>query len=179
MGALVLAKVSGSAVRRLGVGALVAVLAVALVALLAPSAEAVLVPQKSIMGVKLGQTRQQVIDRLGEPDKTVKKSHPLGGSYFELRYGRTSFLAWRDVEGALGTVFAMVTKSAKERTEDNVGVGSSEKKLRDRVKGVSCETESRRRFCMIGALRPGKVVTTFWLNSERRIYRIQISYVID
>jgi len=153
-------------------------IAVALALIVTPAAaDAAIIVQKSIAGVRLGMTRAQVEAVLGRPSAVNRPSHEIFGTYTELRYGltRISLFAGKD-----GEVFNLRTTSKKQRTSRNVGVGSSEKVLRQRVKGLTCETAFGARTCIVGRLEPGRVVTTFWISrSTRRVTAVGIGRVID
>ena len=140
-------------------------------------ADAALVVQQSIAGVKLGMTRAQVEAVLGEPSEVNRPTNEIFGRYTELRYGLTSISLFA---GTGGEVFNLHTTSKRQRTSHDVGVGSSERALRLHVKGVSCETAYGRRTCIVGRLEPGRVVTTFRVNRRtRRVSSISIGRVID
>lgn len=154
------------------------VLAAVLSGLLVPAvADAALVVQKSIAGVELGMTREQVEAVLGEPSEVNRPTNEIFGGYTELRYGLTYVSLFADTGGE---VFNLHTTSKRQRTSHDVGVGSSERTLRRHVKGVSCETAYGRRTCIVGRLEPGRVVTTFRINRRtRRVSSVSIGRVID
>lgn len=144
---------------------------------LAPTADAALVVQKSIAGVKLGMTREQVEAVLGDPSEVNRPTNEIFGRYTELRYGLTYVSLFA---GSGGEVFNLHTSSKLQRTSHDIGVGSSEKALRRHVKGVSCETAYGRRTCIVGRLEPGRVVTTFRITRRtRRVSSVSIGRVID
>lgn len=145
-----------------------------------PVAGALIVPQSSIRGVKLGMTRAEVTAKLGEPNEKRTRRNELIGKYVELRYGRTVFSLYRDSDGYEGTVFNMTTRSRAEKTKSGVGVGSSERAVRRGVKNARCMTEFGRRTCTVGKLRPGRKVTTFDISRKGgKVTRVSTGFVID
>lgn len=146
-------------------------------ALSASVADATLVVQKSLAGVKLGMTRAQVEAKLGKPSAVLKPKSEILGDYFELRYGLTYVSV---TPGDEGGVFDISTTSKKQRTADGVGVGTSEKVLKQRVKNVKCEVGRDFRICSVGTFRPGRTVTTFRMNRQtKKVTVIQLGRVID
>jgi hypothetical protein len=59
-----------------------------------------------------------------------------------------------------------------------VGVGSSERRLRRRLKGERCQTVSGYRSCSIGAFEPGRVVTDFRIR-RRHVVSVVVGRVVD
>lgn len=145
--------------------------------LTAGAADGALVVQQSLAGVKLGMTRAQVEAKLGEPSEVKRPTSEIFGRYTELRFGLTKVSIFDSAEGG---VFAVTTTSKKQRTSRDVGVGTSEKVLRQRVKGVRCETFSGFRTCSVGRFEPGRTVTTFRIGrTSKRVASIQLGRVID
>lgn len=141
-------------------------------------AQADLVVQKSLAGVKLGMTRAQVEKVLGEPSAVSRPTNEIFGRYTELRYGLTRVSLF---DGEDGTVFSVTTTSKKQRTSRGVGVGSTEKVLRQKVKGVRCETYAGRfRICTVGTASPGRTVTDFRIGlKSKKVARITLGTIID
>lgn len=161
-------------VRRLpaALGATVVALAVA-----APAADAALVVQRSIAGVRLDMTEAQVRARLGEPSATRTVPAEILGTYRELRYGLTRISVF---DGEDRRVFSITTTSRRERTAAGIGVRSRERFVREKVRGVRCATEFGVRACTVGRLEPGRTVTTFRIDrSTGRVTRVSLGRVID
>lgn len=159
--------------RRLAVTLAALVLAGAAVA---PAAQARIVPQRGMMGVRLGMTAAQVRARLGAPDSVSYPSHPILRSFKLYRYGLTKIAIHR---GRRGTVFSFFTTSRRERTAKGVGVGSREATVRRHVRGVRCRTEFGLRHCWVGSFRPGRRVTDFAISRTGRVRAISLGFVID
>lgn len=147
------------------------------IAVAAPAADAAIVVQRSIAGVRLDMTEAQVRERLGEPSATRTVQAEILGSYRELRYGLTRISVF---DGEDRRVFAITTTSRRERTAAGIGVRSRERFVRRRVRGVRCATEFGVRACTVGRLEPGRTVTTFRIDrSTGRVTRVSLGRVID
>jgi hypothetical protein len=149
-------------------------LAAALFALLAcaAAASAAIVPQRGIAGVRLEMTKAQVRAARGAPTSVVHGSNDFG-SFTIYRYSglRVTFQGNR-------TVTAVFTTRATERTAAGVGVGSTEAKVRAKVAGVRCRTESGFRHCFVGRFLPGRRVTDFRIK-RGHVTSVQVAFVLD
>ncbi len=141
------------------------------------SANGALVPQGSIRGVKVGMTLSQVRERLGNPTSNRATRHPILGLTRTLRYGQLTVSF--DGRSSNAPVTAVVTASRADRTASGLGVGSRERQLRAGLKGLKCKTELGYRTCVLGVLRPGRLVTDFSLSSSGRVKRVTLGRVID
>ena len=138
--------------------------------LLAPAAAAgLIVPGKSIRGVKLGMTQKQVRFLLGTPRKGVHGSNEFG-SYTELRYATIEV----SFQGETA-VTNIATTSAADRTAGGIGVGSTKAAARKTFPGLRCEG----RVCSLGRFLPGARVTSFWFTSAGRVGEVSVGLVID
>ena len=133
---------------------------------------ATIVPQQSIAGVRLQMSQAAVRGRLGTPIRIVRGSNEFG-RFTEFRYPalRVSF------QGN-SAVTNISTTRRSERTARGVGVGSTEREVRARVRGVQCKTEFGFRHCFLGRFLPGGRVTDFQIR-RGRVIRIDIGFVID
>jgi hypothetical protein len=147
--------------------ALVAVLAVPAVA------SAVIVPQKSIMGVELAMTKAQVKAEAGEPDHVTHPRNEIVGRYTEYQYGRTQ-VGIADQSG----VFYVFTKDKQEKTPGGVGVGVTKGKLRSTLKGEKCEKEGSFHHCFLGRFEAGRTVTDFRIR-KGIVRSVTLGTVID
>jgi hypothetical protein len=149
-------------------------LAAALFALLvcAATASAAIVPQRGIAGVRLEMTKAQVRAARGTPASVVHGSNDFG-SFTIYRYPglRVTFQGNRNVT-------AVFTTRVTERTAAGVGVGSTEAKVRAKVAGVRCRTESGFRHCFVGRFLPGRRVTDFRIK-RGHVTSVQVAFVID
>jgi len=156
--------------------ALAAAMFVAL--LLAPAADALIVPQRGIAGIRLKMIRAQVVRAKGEPDAERLIHNELIGRQRMVRYGRTRafFGGFRQRAG----VVTITTRDPGQRTRSGVGVGSSEATLRARIAGARCRTEFGTRHCWKGRFRAGERVTDFTIGlPDRRVTAVMIGFVID
>jgi hypothetical protein len=149
-------------------------LAIALLLLLPAGAEALIVPQRSIMGVELEMTRAEVKAVAGEPDEVEKRPHEIVGQITEYRYGRTRVGIARNS----GVIFVN-TRDRSERTAEGVGIGSSKRFLRRNLSGERCRDEFGVHHCFLGAFRAGRTVTDFRLNKRNRVRSVTLGLVID
>ena len=136
------------------------------------SAQAVIVPQRSIAGVKLGMTEVQVRAGLGAPIR-VRRCANLFGPWRQLVYrrGAVSFQSGKKVTN-------LMTSSKLERTLIGVGVGSTLTKLRTSLKGETCKKEFGVHHCWIGSWEPGRIVSDFRLVHDR-VSVVTVGYVFD
>jgi hypothetical protein len=147
---------------------------VAAAAVIATPASAVIVPQRSIAGVRLSMKPQQVRLKLGQPDKTRHPRSDIFGRYTSWYYGRTRVDMFRG-----GNVFNVTTTSPSQKTSSGAGVGSTEADVRAGVRHVRCRTEFGHRHCSVGMFSPGRTVTDFQLSPAGVVTRVTLGYVID
>jgi hypothetical protein len=156
------------AMRKLILAGVVASLLVA-----APVASANIVVGKSIAGVSLGMTEQQVITTLGPAKKTTNSTDEITGQpVTELAYNTAV------VDISNGSVILIATRSKKEKTANGVGVGTTEKKLKQKIKGVKCAGK-KVRICVKGSGKSGTVVTAFSISKSKKVTFIVIGLVLD
>ncbi len=151
------------------------VIAFTLAALLALPAQAGAYVQidKGIAGARIGATPAQVKAALGDP-ASVKTGTNEFGPYSTYLY-----------EGGLRVNFqgndevtAVYTTGRGDRTTRGIGVGSSERALRQKHSGLRCATFEGFRSCHTGQGNPGEVITDFAIR-KGRITRITVGRVID
>jgi hypothetical protein len=145
----------------------------ALIALaLCASSEAVIVPQHSIGGARIGMTETQVRAKLGSPLR-LRSGSNLFGHWRQLVYRQVS------VSFQSGNkVTNLMTKSASEQTASGVRVGWTLAKLRAGLNGETCRREFGVHHCWIGNWEPGQVISEFRLKLNR-VRVISIGYVFD
>jgi hypothetical protein len=146
--------------------------AVATSLLLAPSAGAVIQLDRAISGARIGNTKSEVRDALGEPRRIIRRDSDFGPTTtFRYRGGLSvGFLG--------GRVTGVRTTGLGDRTNRGVGVGSTEQRVRNRVPGVTCETFEGTRICSRGAEQPGDRGTFFFIR-QGRVTRVDVVRVID
>jgi hypothetical protein len=140
--------------------------------LFAPAAEAVIQLDRAVSGARLGNSRSEVRAALGTPRRVIVRDG-LFGPTTEFRYRgglRVIFLN--------GRVTLAGTTGLGDRTNRGVGVGSSERAVRNRVPGVTCETFEGTRICSRGAEQPGERGTFFFLR-QGRVTRAEVAILID
>ncbi|MFL5827430.1 MAG: hypothetical protein ACJ76V_12965 [Thermoleophilaceae bacterium] len=141
-------------------------------AVVAP-AGAVIRVQKGIAGVRIGMTQQQMKDVLGKP-RSVKQGSNDFGPYTQFVYPARLAITFQGNRRVTG----IYTSGKKERTPDGVGVGSSERLVKRKVKDVVCETIGTAHTCHVGNFDPGHRVTVF-LFKGNRVERVTIGLVLD
>jgi hypothetical protein len=147
-------------------------LAIAALLLLAPAAEAKFVVQESIAGVKLGMTASQVRKVLGPPRHVSYPKNEIQGSIKFYDYGATEVSLTR---GESSQVFNITTTSKAQRTSTGLGVGSTGAAVKRAYRRADCMGL----ICTIGAIEPGKRVTSFFLSARGTVKRIALGIVID
>ncbi|MBA2505528.1 MAG: hypothetical protein H0V29_06225 [Thermoleophilaceae bacterium] len=150
--------------------------AAALTLVIPAAAQAEIVPQKSIADVSLGASEADVRGALGKSPR-VKTQTDDFSKVRTYTYGKTK-VTFRQDEGGDYIVFAITTVSKSEKTDDGVGVGSTEAAVKKDVSRVKCETFARLRTCHVGAFRAGRVVTDFTIESGK-VVRVTLGRVVD
>lgn len=151
------------------------VLAAAAAAALALPAQAGAMIQidQGIAGARIGSSQAQVQAALGAPDL--------------VKTGTNEFGPWRQFfyAGGLrvffqgdGDVTSVALLGRGDRTTKGIGVGNTEKALRQKHSGLTCETTSGFRSCHTGDFMPGERVTDFWIT-KGKITRVVVGIVID
>lgn len=136
------------------------------------TAGAVIVPQHSIAGVRVGATEAQVRAVAGAPVRVVAGANDFG-AYRQLRYrGLTVTL-----QGGR-RVTSVFTTSRAQRTRSGIGVGSTESALRRAIPVARCESVGDIRGCVVGEELPGRRVTRFSIQ-DGRVSRVIVGVVID
>jgi hypothetical protein len=153
-----------------------AVVVIALLVASAAPAQARIVPQRGMKGIRLGMSVRDVRDRLGAPDKIAFEINPIEGRIRVYAYGltRASFSPGGDAR-----VNSISTTSRHERTSRGVGVGSRRGLVARKVPGVRCRIEFGTDHCYVGSFDPGKRVTDFLIGANGRVRRVTVGFVID
>ena len=151
---------------------------IAAAALLAPlgapaAAEALIQVDRGIAGARLGNTRAEVRAALGSPESTRSGSNEFG-----------KFLQWR-FRGGITVLFqdrrevtTVSTTGRGDRTVHGVGVGSREAQVRNRVRGIRCETVAGTRSCHTGSFTAGEILTDFLIRGGT-VRRVVVGRVLD
>lgn len=150
-------------------------IAVLLAAMLAVPAQAGAYVQidQGIAGARLGSSQDEVKAALGEP-KLVKTGSndfgPFSTYYYEggLRVG---------FQGNT-QVTSVYTTGKGDRTTKGIGVGNTEKALRQKHSGLVCEGSGNFRFCRTQALDAGERVTVFRIRNGK-ISQVTVAFVLD
>ncbi len=156
---------------------LVALASVVALAFAAAPAHAVIVPQKSIKGIKLGLSQNGVRAAAGKPTKARTIDNEIMGRVLEWSYGKTKVLFNGRTSDA--RVINLETTSPNERTAGGIGVGSTRAQVLAKVKGVKCENDDGFRHCFVGRFLPGRTVTDFRLNKANKVTLVDVGIVID
>jgi hypothetical protein len=143
--------------------------------LLTASAGATIVPQRGMEGVRIGLRQPQLRAHLGRAAHARRLRDDAGQRYLELRYVHPVRLTVKLYGGAVTEVS---TTDPRERTRAGVGVGSTERQVLRKVPHVRCRTEQRRRHCLVGAFKPGHVVTDFSVRGGR-VKLVTLGLVLD
>lgn len=140
----------------------------------APSASATIVVNQSIAGVSLGMTQAQVVATLGPPKATTTSTDKATGQpVVSLTYNSAGVDLIGDKAVAIGS------SSRSEKTANGAGVGTKEKTLRKKVKGLRCSGKKFRQ-CVKGSGRPGTPLTSFIINSKtKKVRGVLVGIVID
>ena len=152
---------------------LVPALAVAALLALPSQAGAIIQFDQGIAGARIGNSQAQVKAALGEP-ALVKTGNndfgPFRQFYFE--GGIRVFFQGDD------DVTAVTTLGRGDRTSKGIGVGNTEKALKQKHPSLKCETFGGFRSCHTGSGNPGERITDFHIT-KGKITRIVVGIVID
>ena len=137
------------------------------------SASALIQIDRGIAGARLTNTQAEVRAALGKPVRVIRGRNIFGPTLtFRYRGGISVFFQGRR------TVTAVFLTGRGDRTRRGVGVGSSERAVRNRVPGVTCDSVSGVRSCHTNEFLPGQRVTDFRIRNGR-VNRVAVSFVID
>jgi hypothetical protein len=149
-------------------------LAAAAVLVVAAPAGAVIRPQKGMAGVRLGMTQTQMRTVLGTPTMTKQGDNDFGPfTHFVYPHSITvTFQGNRKVTG-------ISTRGRTEKTERGVGVGSTEKAVKQKVGHVRCERIAGKDTCHVGSFEAGHRVTVFLISKTGKVATITVGFVLD
>jgi hypothetical protein len=115
----------------------------------ATPAEARIVVNQRIGAARLSLSDDQVIDRLGEPDKITYREMDFGGPSKTFHYfDRRLTVKFYDIEEPR-VAWSVTTKSAGERTKSGLGLGSAVGRVRHRLDGEVCHLKSGDGSCAV------------------------------
>ena len=139
-------------------------LAVLLAAVLPAAARAGFQINRSMEGVRIGMTREAVRGRLGAPAR-----RELGPDFVNWRYRRPAMEVTFKPR-----VITLFTRSAFVRGPRDIGVGTSERRLKSVVDGLRCESAEGQRLCFLGSFDTGRRSTVFVMR-RRQVTSVTIS----
>jgi hypothetical protein len=149
-----------------------AILAAAVVfTVAAPPASAEIVVNRSIAGVSLGMSQDEVLDLLGSPNRTVT-NRAFDTTYTYRSRGIQVVFA---PNGSTNDVTTVVVRGRAERTASGVGVGSTLGALRRGVTGERCVRAPNRRHRWCSVRSRGRH-TTFVITSTKRVHQIVFGF---
>ena len=128
---------------------------------------------QGIAGARLGNSQAEVRAALGEPRLVKTGSNDFGPfSVFYYEGGlRVTFQGNEQVTSVL-------TTGKGDRTTKGIGVGNTEKALRQKHPSLVCEGSGSFRFCRTQSLEAGERVTVFRMKSGK-INQITVAFVLD
>jgi hypothetical protein len=151
---------------------------------LAAPAHAVILPQRSIAGVRPGMSQQRVLDRLGAPRTTVTRLGGSGGddpitTYTYPRRGLRVY-AHPNRANTVNVVFDVeVYKGHGQRTPSGIGIGSRRSAVDRRVAHSKCRRyDPTYAICFVGRGTTGSITTTFWLDRRNRVKKVDLARII-
>ena len=142
-------------------------------AVAAPPASAEIVVNRSIAGVSLGMSQDEVLDLLGSPDRNITNP-AFDTTYTYLSRGlRVTF----HPNGDTNDVTNVSVRRRGERTASGVGVGSTFREMRAGISGERCVRAPNRRHRWCSVLRRGPLRhSTFVISSSNRVLEVLIGY---
>lgn len=132
-------------------------------------AQARFVVNRSMEGVAIGMSTDDVRERLGTPG-----SREAGPDFTTWRYRRPPLEVTFKPD-----VVTLHTTSARVRGPGRIGVGTPERRLKAVLgRGLRCETTARQRMCMLGSFETGRRSTVFEME-RRRVVAVTISRSVE
>jgi hypothetical protein len=159
----------------------VAPLALVLVAVSAAPANATIVPQDNIAGVKIDMTQEKVLEVLGSPATTITRRG--GGcacvpvtTYTYKRRGIKVFFKPNRANTANITFAIEVYRDRGQRTAEGIGIGSPRSAVKREIEGVKCRRlDPTYAFCLVGSGRLHRVSTSFRLDRRNKVESVVMS----
>jgi hypothetical protein len=127
---------------------------------------------RSMAGVRLGDSVNRLHRLLGEPRGVDHVAHEITGSLRIDVYGNLSFASYG------GSIFGMRTARRSIRTPTGIGVGTTKRRLERDLSGLTCYWHRCTIVAGGGPLTIGKRVTTFQMRNGK-VRAISIGRVID
>ena len=156
--------------------------AVAFLTVGASPAAARIIPQRSIAGVAVDMTEQQVVEARGEPGSVDSRyGGPSGEDFFTTyRYGKSGvkvrFLRRRGVDKV---VTIEVFRGRREVTATGIGLRSSRANVKREVAGSRCKRYDKwYAICTVGRGGIGHIQTTFWLNRHNKVKLVTLGRIL-
>jgi hypothetical protein len=128
---------------------------------------------RGIAGARIGNSRAEVRAALGTPNR-VRGGMNDFGPFTEYRYRGGIRVIFQGGSG----VSSVSTTGLGDRTRRGVGVGSTERAVRRKVPGVTCETIAGFRSCHTGDFLIGQRITDFAIRNKR-VTRVTVGRVFD
>ena len=144
-------------------------------------------PGQPVVGVKLGQTRAQVVHELGQPLAKTFLPNPCQGldPQCDAAAGTGGRWSYRQLSVVFGPdlrVSGLIYIGA-QRTAKRVGVGSSPTAVRGAYPAISCSRSARRMACTLTGSYAGSTVKTVFGFRKTRAGRYDcdrvLTYLID
>jgi hypothetical protein len=154
---------------------LTAALAVAASLLLAPAADAVIVPQDNIAGVKIGMSQEKVLDVLGDPATTITDRDGITTYTYKKKGIKVSFIPNRS--NTKNIAFAVtVYQHRRQLTAQGVGLGDTRRTVKKKVPGVKCRRyDPSYAICLVGSGKTGRISTVFTLTRKNKVKSVMIN----
>lgn len=128
---------------------------------------------QGIAGARIGNSQAQVQAALGAPALVKTGTNEFGP--FRQYYYEGGIRVFFQGDG---DVTAVQTFGKGDRTSKGIGVGNSEKALKQKHPSLKCESFGGFRSCHTGTGAPGERMTDFFV-SKGKITRIVVGIVID
>lgn len=148
----------------------------------------VVVPGTGIGGVAVGDDREAVVERYGEPVRTLELENEFsGGTNDRLEWTEPHALAAvvAPISGddpkvaASSEVIQLETTDEQVRTGNGLGIGDSREDLEAAYPDMDCDTgDPQVILCRLGSQEPGSIVTDFFVTDDA-ITRIVVGRIID
>ena len=140
-----------------------------------PRKRPLIIPQRGILGVSIGDNLSAAVATLGEPDSRTFEDIEILGRSEVLNYKGTRFIA----PVSYGNIEEIETTNSDPQTSRGVGVNSTRAQLESLYPEVSCRTLDSTTWCNLGGNDLGTRFTLFQVGFDGIVFRVKMGTVSE